>query len=60
MVKNAIITIDNNSVAWIGESENPVLTPPPDYVVDITDHEGEVEIGMLYNAETNSFYWAEE
>lgn len=55
MVNNAIIEYKTNLVIWIGESENPISTPAPDYVIDITNYEGIVEIGMRYNSETQTF-----
>ena len=55
MLNSAIIQYKTNIVIWIGESENPILTPAPDYVIDITNYEGIVEIGMIYNIETNTF-----
>ncbi len=55
MINNAIIQFKTNIVLWIGESENPITTAQPDYVVDITNYDGTVEIGMIYNIETNTF-----
>lgn len=55
MVLNAVIQFETNVVIWIGESADPILTPAPDYVVDITNYDGTVEIGMIYNIETNTF-----
>jgi len=60
MVNNAIIQYKTNLVIWVGESENPILTPPPDFVIDITNYEGEVEVGMIWNAESNTFTILEE
>lgn len=55
MIKNAIIQYETNLVIGILESENPILTPAPDYVIDITNYLGIVEVGMKYNNETNTF-----
>ena len=55
MVLSAVIQFETNVVLLVVESENPILTPAPDYVIDITDYVGIVEIGMIYNMETNTF-----
>lgn len=55
MVLSAVIQFETNVVLLVVESENPILTPAPDYVIDITDYVGIVEIGMIYNIETNTF-----
>jgi hypothetical protein len=55
MVLSAVIQFKTNLVLYTVESENPILTPQPDYVIDITDYLGIVEVGMLYNSETNTF-----
>ena len=54
-MKNAIIQFKTNLVLLVLESEKPILTPAPDYVIDITNYVGIVEIGMIYNIETNTF-----
>lgn len=55
MVLSAVIQFETNVVLLVVESENPILTPAPDYVIDITNYVGIVEIGMIYNIETNTF-----
>ena len=55
MVLSAVIQFETNVVLLVVESENPILTPAPDYVIDITNYIGTVEIGMIYNIETNTF-----
>lgn len=55
MVLSAVIQFETNVVLLVVESKNPILTPAPDYVIDITDYVGIVEIGMIYNIETNTF-----
>jgi hypothetical protein len=55
MVNSAIIQNKTNIVLLVIESENPILTPAPDYVIDITNYIGIVEIGMIYNQENNTF-----
>lgn len=52
---NAIIQNQTNKVLLVIESENPILTASPDYVIDITNYAGEVVEGMIYNSETNTF-----
>jgi hypothetical protein len=55
MVLSAVIQFETNLVLYTVESENPINTPAPDYVVDITNYEGNVLEGMYYNSETNTF-----
>lgn len=55
MVLSAVIQFETNVVLLVVESENPIHTPAPDYVIDITNYIGTVEIGMIYNIETNTF-----
>ena len=55
MVLCAVIQFETNLVLYTVESENPILTPAPDYVIDITNYGSEVIEGMLYNSETNTF-----
>lgn len=55
MVLNAVIQFETNIVLLVVESENPILTPAPDYVINITNYEGIVQIGMIYNQENNTF-----
>lgn len=55
MVLSAVIQNETNIVLLVVESENPILTPAPDFVVDITNYEGIVEIGMKYNLKTQTF-----
>ena len=55
MVLSAVIQFETNLVLYTVESENPILTPAPDYVIDITNYIGIVEIGMIYNQENNTF-----
>lgn len=59
MVLSAVIQNVTNLVLLVVESENPILTPQPDYVIDITNYIGTVEIGMFYNSETNTFEFIE-
>jgi hypothetical protein len=55
MVLSAVIQFETNLVLYTVESENPINTPAPDYVVDITNYEGLVAENMIYNSETNTF-----
>jgi hypothetical protein len=55
MVLSAVIQFETNVVLLVVESADPILTPAPDYVIDITNYIGIVEIGMIYNIETNTF-----
>jgi hypothetical protein len=55
MVLSAVIQFETNLVLYTVESENPILTPAPDFVIDITNYEGNVLENMIYNSETNTF-----
>jgi hypothetical protein len=59
MVLSAVIQFETNLVLYTVESENPINTPAPDFVIDITNYEGNVEIGMKYNLETETFEMVE-
>ncbi len=55
MIKNAIMQYATNLVIAVLESENPILTPQPDFVIDITNYLDIVEVGMFYNSELETF-----
>lgn len=55
-MKYVIILERDNTVCYI--SEDPTLTPVPDFVVEVEDNV-EVELGMKYNIENNTFEMVE-
>lgn len=56
-MKYVIILEKDNTVSYI--SDSPILTPAPDYVLQIDDSV-EVEIGMRYNSESQTFEMVED
>jgi hypothetical protein len=55
MIKNAIIQYNTNKVLLILESDLPILTQSPDYVMDITNYQIPIEVDMIYNSDTDNF-----